>query len=332
MRTHWLMTAALLGAAACVPETHLQPQPNTRVLVSDKNAAVAEGTGVRVVADGREWHGHPSDLESRLTVVLVRVENHSGRPLRISTADFSLVGASQFRYSAIPPLALSNTAVAREGQPSGQQGTGGSGTAPNNGNSGMAPGPSTPNRAPSPNNQDMVPGAGNSGIDSNGGNSGSGVPYLYQQGSEPGADNTNLAPGTPQDTGGADAVKNVGAQKAYWGGYYGFGVGYGVGWGWGGWGPYYGWGSPYYGWGPGAYGYYPYGYYYSEPLPTRDMLNNAMPEGTLGNGGTTTGFLYFQGVGRREQAVNLETRLVDANTGEAFGTLSIPFQVRVTAQ
>ncbi|NBD10291.1 MULTISPECIES: hypothetical protein [Corallococcus] len=92
------------------------------------------------------------------------------------------------------------------------------------------------------------------------------------------------------------------------------------------------------GWGPRWYGpwwgspfYDPYLYYgpprYVEPLPTADMINNALPEGTLEPGGTLEGFLYFQGVVHREDAVTLQMNLVDAQTGEPFGTLAIPFQV-----
>jgi hypothetical protein len=40
------------------------------------------------------------------------------------------------------------------------------------------------------------------------------------------------------------------------------------------------------------------------------------------------GFLYFQGVAERESQVVLQARLVDGRTGEPFGTLDIPFQVR----
>lgn len=100
--------------------------------------------------------------------------------------------------------------------------------------------------------------------------------------------------------------------------------GRGWGWGWGGWGWPGGWYDPFWG-GP----YYP-GYGYpacNEPLPTRDMLTEALPEGTLEDGGTVTGFLYFQGVGERERAVTLQAKLVDARTQEQFGSLRIPFQV-----
>jgi hypothetical protein len=65
-----------------------------------------------------------------------------------------------------------------------------------------------------------------------------------------------------------------------------------------------------------------------EPLPTEDMMDRALPEGSLENGGTVAGFLYFQGVADRERQVILQARLVDASTGEPFGELRIPFQVR----
>ncbi|NOJ98084.1 hypothetical protein HMI51_34735 [Corallococcus coralloides] len=101
-------------------------------------------------------------------------------------------------------------------------------------------------------------------------------------------------------------------------------VGGGYGYGpWRGWGP--GWYGGPWGWGSPFYG--PYPYYYEQPLPTEDMLNNALPEGTLEPGGTQEGFLYFQGVAHRENAVTLQLKLVDAQTGEPFGSLGIPFQV-----
>lgn len=65
-----------------------------------------------------------------------------------------------------------------------------------------------------------------------------------------------------------------------------------------------------------------------EPLPSEDMMDRALPEGSLENGGTVAGFLYFQGVADREREVILLARLVDASTGEPFGELRIPFQVR----
>lgn len=98
-------------------------------------------------------------------------------------------------------------------------------------------------------------------------------------------------------------------------------------------GPGFAWGTGFYGpgWmGPFADPFYgPYASSYAfEPLPTEDMMKSALPEGTLPPGGKLTGFLYFQNVGEREGQVTLRARLVDARTGEQFGALTIPFEVK----
>ncbi|HEX5749884.1 MAG TPA: hypothetical protein VFZ09_26875 [Archangium sp.] len=245
-RAPWLALAALLLAAGCVTPTTLQPLPSTPT--TQAGAAVAEAEGVRLVADGDAWKGNPSDLERIVTPVQVRIENQSGRPLRIQYDAFSLKGSSQFSYAALSPFQLSEEGHAA---------------------------------------------VGGSGYDNNVGLS-FGVGVGSRWGWGPGA----FAWGRP------------------WGrGWYGSG-----------------WYDPWYG--PGWYDPFwgPYSSWYArpppEPLPTRDMLRKALPEGTLDPGGTLTGFLYFQNVSEREGTVTLQARLVDARTGETFGTLSIPFGVR----
>jgi len=235
--------AALLLAAGCVAETKLLP-PAT-VPTTPGGSVVAESQGVRLVANGDAWRGRPSDLEHVVTPVGVRLENQSGRPLRVDPKDFTLVGGtSRFQYAALSPFEL---------RQEGYTAVGGSG-----------------------------------------------------------GGNVSLSLGV--------------------------GVGVPLGWGpygsmyaWGGphWGP--GWYDSWYGYGPGFWGpgfYDPY-YYWAppEPLPTRDMVRKALPEGTLDMGGTLSGFLYFQSVSPQEGRVTLQARLVDARTGEQFGTLSIPFDV-----
>lgn len=229
-----LAVVMMLVMAGCVPEVQLQPRSDARSLAGDTSAAVAETAGVRLIADGAAWKGHPGDLERRLTPVEIRLENQSGRPLRIRYEFFDLVGESRFRYSALSPLEM-------------------------------------------------------------------------------------------QDAQGAEPICVAGYAPSY---------SWGLSWGWR---PYWGvWhGSPWYPWWPGPYydpfyppPYWPPPYVHcEEPLPTKDMVKRELPEGHLENGGTVAGFLYFQGVADRERQVILQARLVDANTGEGFGELTIPFQV-----
>ena len=243
-RAPWLALAALL-AAGCVSTTTLQPLPSTPT--TQAGSALAEAEGVRLVADGDAWKGNPSDLERVVTPVRVRLENNSGRPLRIDYESFTLLGSSRFEYAALSPFELSDE---------GTTAVGGSG---------------------------------------------------YES-------NVHLSVGV-----------GVGSRRGWGPGSFAWGNPWGPGWYGGS-----GWYDPWYG--PGFYDPFwrPYAYWRPppEPLPTRDMMRNALPEGTLDTGGTLTGFLYFQNVSEREGTVTLQARLVDARTGEQFGTLSIPFEVR----
>jgi hypothetical protein len=235
MRKHRFGWIAVLAIAGCIPETHLQPRPDARSLAGDPSAAVAESDGVRLVADGASWKGHPSNLERRLTPVEVRLENHSGRTLSVRYTFFDLLGQTNFQYAALPPMTLKEGSEAQAqciaGYTPGWWGM----------NVGWAPRRGWRHAAP--------------------------------------------------------------WMSAWWPG------------------PYY---SPFY---DPFYGPSPY-VRCDEPLPTADMLRQALPEGTLTDGGTISGFLYFQGVGDRERQVTLQARLVDAKTGEPFGQVVIPFQVR----
>lgn len=62
-------------------------------------------------------------------------------------------------------------------------------------------------------------------------------------------------------------------------------------------------------------------------LPNDEVLRHALPEGVLQPGGKVSGFLYF-----KDQppgtALTFYAALVDGNSGEAFGTVAIPFTVK----
>lgn len=71
-----------------------------------------------------------------------------------------------------------------------------------------------------------------------------------------------------------------------------------------------------------------YDTYYSKwpvQLPTADMVASALPEGVIQPNGSISGFVYFQDVPEGVERVDLRLDLVDANTGERFGQISIPF-------
>ena len=78
---------------------------------------------------------------------------------------------------------------------------------------------------------------------------------------------------------------------------------------------------PYSSWGMTAYSW-------PQSLPTEDMISEALPEGVLEPGGHVDGFVYFQGVTRREDKVKFDLKLVDGQTNEPIGEAVVPLVVR----
>jgi hypothetical protein len=72
--------------------------------------------------------------------------------------------------------------------------------------------------------------------------------------------------------------------------------------------------------------HYPYWQRVTVPLPTREMLDWALPEGTLKPGGSLNGFLYFEHVPEDAELVDLTFDIIDDETGKGSGTVRIPFQ------
>jgi hypothetical protein len=63
----------------------------------------------------------------------------------------------------------------------------------------------------------------------------------------------------------------------------------------------------------------------SENAPSEDMLEHALPEGTLNTGGRLDGYLYFQKIGDNPERVTLRAQAVDATTGKLLDTARIQF-------
>jgi hypothetical protein len=86
------------------------------------------------------------------------------------------------------------------------------------------------------------------------------------------------------------------------------------------------WASPYY-YDPIYYDQY-YTYWQTVNLPTAHMLRVALPDGVIQEGGSVSGFIYFERVSESVPSVRFEYQLTDATTGKTFGTINIPFVVK----
>lgn len=95
---------AALGLFGCVTEPVLVPGAGAQIASGSETVAYAARDGVQVWVDGAAWAGTPVNLAELMTPINVTLENHTQQPLRVAYADFALVGASGFRYPAMPPL------------------------------------------------------------------------------------------------------------------------------------------------------------------------------------------------------------------------------------
>ncbi len=62
-------------------------------------------------------------------------------------------------------------------------------------------------------------------------------------------------------------------------------------------------------------------------LPTEEMLERALPEGTLDPGGRVSGYLYFEQPAPALERAQFRFDLIGARAGERLGTLTVPFVV-----
>lgn len=239
------VTLLLLTLAGCAVEPILIPDRSASLATGADPIAVAELSGVRVTLNTAAWSGEPRDLALTMSPILISLENHSGRNLRIAYRDFAIVGANGFRYAALT----------------------------------------------------LLPGQAPSGA------------------AEPGAlpdfrfvDYHPARPVTPRP---------LPPPRFH---HHRFFVA-----------------PPYRHWYPNVF-VWPHVFVYDGSaydrsrwpvqLPTNDMLAEGLPEGVLEQGGSLSGFLFFQGVTQAERRVRLEMKLIDASTNDELGTLSVPLLVR----
>lgn len=67
-------------------------------------------------------------------------------------------------------------------------------------------------------------------------------------------------------------------------------------------------------------------------LPTNEMKIEALPEGILMEGGSLSGFVYFEKVDPELEEVEFRMKLINAETNEVFGSIEIPFWVMLEVE
>jgi hypothetical protein len=291
-----------LAVAGCGPEFAVVPQ-------NGMERAVAQQSGVTMVAFANQWNGDPYDLADYVTPIAVELYNGSPYEVRVNLADLALRDASGFRYAAVNPYLQGAMSV---DEPRGDE-------------------PRVTATLVAANGPILLAsshGGGGGGHFSGGGHFGGGRVMSAPAGGRSYGPSGGRVIGPP--SGGRFYGAPVPGRRYGWGfggggwnGYlvagglrpwFGFGIGY-----WGG--PWFY--PPYYydwvfAWGPA---YYP-------THPSMDVLTLGLPEGVLPPGARVCGFLYFRrATGEHQGTLDLSWEAHDARTGAPLGTLHVPLEV-----
>jgi hypothetical protein len=301
----------LLGIALLTHCATAQIRPGPGAHVEPPGVATASASGIQVWVDGTAWKGHPSDLGDVLSPIYLTIQNHSGRPIRVNHGEFELIGASGFRYAPLTLLSTSQRFAPNPpsgpptSPPPARPSTPPPSTTPPPPPSSPPPPPSNP--PPASDNPSTPPQSGPSSPDKAGGSRiNAAISQVRWE------DPANEARALYQPAFAARAYARPYYFRPTFRPYVSF---Y--------WGP---WWYPY----PYAYPYwwgYPYPYYYQVPIPSQDMMNQALPEGVVEDGGRVAGFLYFQRLVGKETRLRFEAQFADAKTNEIVATIKIPLAV-----
>ena len=91
----------------CVTVAMLSPA-NTARLLDNKNIALDELSGIRLLVISGTWNATP-DIRTKVTPVRIRIENNSGKDVRFRVSDFHLVDSLGENYAALPLYAIEGT-------------------------------------------------------------------------------------------------------------------------------------------------------------------------------------------------------------------------------
>ena len=105
---------AAMGSAVVVGACHrtqaiLSPAPNATVVGGPGRGAVAEVAGLRVEAHAGAWQWGPSDLETKVTPILLDLKNNSSSPVTIRYNQVTLTDAMGHHFAAMPPYNIEGT-------------------------------------------------------------------------------------------------------------------------------------------------------------------------------------------------------------------------------
>jgi len=96
-----------LGCARTVAE--LTPAPGATRASGTGEGATATVAGVQVVARSKAWRWDPTDLDTKVTPILVEFQNNGDRPVIVRYNHISLMDDAGNRFNVMPPYDIDGT-------------------------------------------------------------------------------------------------------------------------------------------------------------------------------------------------------------------------------
>jgi hypothetical protein len=108
------VVAAVFGATACArTEARLTPAPTATAVSGPGKGASATIAGVQLVARPGAWQWTPRDLETKVTPILIELQNNADTPIQVRYNDLSLTDSQGHHFSVMPPYDIDGTVSRR---------------------------------------------------------------------------------------------------------------------------------------------------------------------------------------------------------------------------
>jgi hypothetical protein len=108
-----VLTAVLAGALSVLSCSRtiakLAPAPGATVVPGPGNGATTAAAGVRLTARTEAWQWEPADLKTKVTPILLDLQNDGATPVAVRFNHIFLTDADGHRFSAMPPYDVNGT-------------------------------------------------------------------------------------------------------------------------------------------------------------------------------------------------------------------------------
>ena len=104
-----IMASSALFLAACARTANLSPAPGVAVVPGPGAGASTTVSGVQVIARAQAWQGNPPDLSTKVTPLLIDLQNNSNREVLVRYNQITLYGADAHRFNVMPPYDINTT-------------------------------------------------------------------------------------------------------------------------------------------------------------------------------------------------------------------------------